>query len=1164
MDPDDLDTEFLLQSILLDGARSRPGSVSEAMSPLYGGTNDQPPQSGTMLNSSHSMTAPDVQYDPPSTHASALTSDRKRPRENSRASVWNETKSRRIDSEAVGSPQSLTNSDHDLLESFGLAGDEDLLTLARDQRVTEQWLEERREQERKDEEFARALQESWDEIEPPTQPYSVTGQATQQPYTMATGLMPPPAQSAASSSTTMHRSNNRIPNVRASFSNPGKQYQPPPQNIIEISSDSEVDELHSKAKVNNFPKQQVTPHHAQNSSESKYQMSNIQLRGGAQFPQAPMTTYTAQFGQPHQPTNMSDSYGAMQMGPAFPFLPPSSDSKAWYSFANPPTPYGTQLPPGSFPVNNGYGTNPLPYSPSIPRMPAFAQLEARLQKTEPNSLSGQSMCPPDCTCNDSIMARVNNLRNLYRDNDGLEAQDMKQELKRLLENIRPDQDMGSREGTPDAMKFNLMEHQKLGLAWMKSMEEGSNKGGILADDMGLGKTVQAIALMVSRPSTNQTYKTNLIVAPVALLHQWKREIARMLKPENQLSVYILHGEKRRKFAELCQYDVVLTTYGTLASEFKRKEQWRKFTQENPNLDTSSLDCNLPTLGEGSRWYRVILDEAQCIKNRHTKSALAAYDIKSEYRWCMSGTPMMNSVQELHSLICFLRIGPYNKIEAFNAAFTRQLKITNDDVVQERAMQRLQALLKAILLRRTKTSEIDGKPILQLPPRVTEKVHAVFNKDELEFYTALETKSQLQFNKYMRAGTVGRNYSNILVLLLRLRQACCHPHLIHDFAMDPAQAAVTEEVDPIENAKRFDEIVVSRLKNNEASECPVCIDAMENAVIFFPCGHSTCSECFAKISHPDQAIARGNDGSSEFKCPNCRGKVDPKKVTDNVSFQKVHVLGETEEPTEKETDETNESSDSDDSEDDDDDLKDFIVPDGEVDNDGSPATEPKRAKRDKKGKGKAVKKQKKTLAELKKEAMGSAKGRRKYFKKLMRNWEPSAKVEKTVEILQSIIEEDSEEKTIIFSQFTSLLDLLEIPIMRRGWNYKRYDGSMKPADRNNAVMEFTDDPHCKIMLVSLKAGNSGLNLVAASQVILLDPFWNPYLEDQAIDRAHRIGQIRPVKVHRLLIKATVEDRILDLQERKRALIEGALDEKASKSVGRLQVRELAYLFDVAVN
>jgi SNF2 family DNA or RNA helicase len=119
-------------------------------------------------------------------------------------------------------------------------------------------------------------------------------------------------------------------------------------------------------------------------------------------------------------------------------------------------------------------------------------------------------------------------------------------------------------------------------------------------------------------------------------------------------------------------------------------------------------------------------------------------------------------------------------------------------------------------------------------------------------------------------------------------------------------------------------------------------------------------------------------------------------------------------------------------------------------------------------------------------------------------------------------------------------------------------------RADAVDDFKNKPNVRMMLVSLKAGNAGLNLNIASQVVIMDPFWNPYIEEQAIDRAHRLGQTRPVLVHRVLIKETVEDRIIALQEKKRALISEALDEKASQSLGRLSVQELAYLFGISRN
>ena len=813
-----------------------------------------------------------------------------------------------------------------------------------------------------------------------------------------------------------------------------------------------------------------------------------------------------------------------------------------------------------------------------------------------NALTGHSIDANDPKNRDMIDRYVDRYNYLTNDPTRTSA-----EIKSLLENIRPDEDLPAenREGTPDAMTYPLMEHQKLGLAWMKSMEEGSNKGGILADDMGLGKTIQALALMVSRRSQDPTRKSTLIVAPVALMKQWEREIQQKLKPsrEHRLTCFILHGVNRRTtWEQLKTFDVVLTTFGTLANEVKRKQAIDLAKRANANWRPVSQRDHLPLLGDECAWYRVIIDEAQCIKNKNTQAALGAASLQALTRFCMSGTPMMNNVGELFSLIHFLRIKPYNLKENFDRDFTKPLK-QSSETEKNKAMQKLQALLKAILLRRTKKSKIDGTPILSLPERTTEAQHAVFSDDEQAFYRALESQTQLQFNKYLKAGTVGRNYSNVLVLLLRLRQACCHPHLIKDFGMSSGGTEVSVK-DMLALAKELAPDVVARImeqcgaNEQNALECPVCMDMAENATIFIPCGHSTCSECFARISDPSQAIAGGDaDGRNvDIKCPNCRGKVVPTKVIDHAAFKKAHMpeLGGDDELDSSANIESADDSDSESDEDSDDsddssDLKDFVVPDDVIDDKsdveksnyesgeegyrkGNTPFEKaikKKSKKSTKGKGKGKAREdrgpKKTLAQLKKEGGRNVKARRRYLRRLEKEWETSGKIEKVMEILETIQSRGQNEKTIIFSQFTSLLDLLEIPISRQGWGYKRYDGSMSSNARNEAVIEFSDSPRCQIMLVSLKAGNSGLNLVAASQVIIFDPFWNPYIEEQAIDRAHRIGQMRPVQVHRILVPDTVEDRILALQEKKRELIEGALDEKASQTIGRLGEKELAFLF-----
>jgi superfamily II DNA or RNA helicase len=159
---------------------------------------------------------------------------------------------------------------------------------------------------------------------------------------------------------------------------------------------------------------------------------------------------------------------------------------------------------------------------------------------------------------------------------------------------------------------------------------------------------------------------------------------------------------------------------------------------------------------------------------------------------------------------------------------------------------------------------------------------------------------------------------------------------------------------------------------------------------------------------------------------------------------------------------------------------------------------------------------------------------------------SAKLELLRETLEEVCAE--EHKALVFSQWTSLLDLVEPELERAGIGFLRLDGSTR--DRAGVVAGFQDPAGPPVLLISLRAGGVGLNLTAADHVFLLDPWWNPAVEDQAADRAHRIGQDRPVLVHRLVSEDTVEERILALQERKRDLARAALGEAgAAASLSR---------------
>ncbi|KAG2235394.1 hypothetical protein INT48_005744 [Thamnidium elegans] len=658
-------------------------------------------------------------------------------------------------------------------------------------------------------------------------------------------------------------------------------------------------------------------------------------------------------------------------------------------------------------------------------------------------------------------------------------QDAERELRNLLEHVifddpPPPED---RTGTPDGLSIVLMEHQKIGLQWMLKMEDSRNRGGILADDMGLGKTIQAMAVIVqntcddftpvdhslingngSRLSDGELHiKATLIVCPVSLIDQWRREIESKTSPK--LNVLVYHGSVRTQNPyDLARYDVIISSYAITASNF----------QENYKGPFSKVT-----------FHRVILDEAHTIKNRNTRAAVGCCSLLATYRWCMTATPIQNKIEELYSLIRFLRIRPFCEWEEFRDCIAKPMKAGN----HEKAIRVAQVLMKAISLRRSKKALIDGRPILNLPARNVHMTHIDFTPDERTHYNYVNQTAQARFNRYMAAGTVMKNYSSVLVLLLRLRQACLHPSLTLQEG-DSSGVIMQEPENLIQLAESMRPEVVARLLDDSAGlaeiECPVCMDIAQDAQIIVGCGHILCKECF-------DGYWNVGDGNTK-RCPQCRGELNISKLITVDVFLQKHAPQL---------------------------LEQALVP----------------------------------ISEAEQEDIAR-----------VQEFISSAKIDKMMELLeQTEREADGKDKTIVFSQFTGLLDLVETPLKEKGMAYLRYDGSMDIRRRAEAVNQFFDNPNIRVLLVSTKCGSLGLNLTVANRVILLDVWWNPALENQAIDRVHRIGQTKDVEVHRIFINNTVEDRILELQNKKQAISDGVLGEGTGQPTQRLGLQEMIYLF-----
>ncbi|KAL0145255.1 SNF2 family N-terminal domain-containing protein [Mucor lusitanicus] len=631
----------------------------------------------------------------------------------------------------------------------------------------------------------------------------------------------------------------------------------------------------------------------------------------------------------------------------------------------------------------------------------------------------------------------------------LGAQETERELRELLENIVSDEPPPpeDRTGTPDGFHGD---HRTNPCTDYTPVDPGEIQS---RDDSRLGQGELKV-------------KATLIVCPVSLMDQWRREIEEKTSP--RLEVLVFHGNRTNNPRDLAPYDVIITSYAVTASNYKE---------------------NAPGPFHKITFHRVILDEAHTIKNKQTAAARACCLLDATYRWCITATPIQNKIEELFSLVKFLRIRPFCDWDEFRDTIAKPMNTG----YHKKAIRVTAVLMKAISLRRSKKALIDGRPILDLPERNIHMTHIDFSPDERVHYEYVNQRAQARFNKYLKQGVVMKNYSSVLVLLLRLRQSCLHPHLTlteGDSGPQPDDEGQSEETQE-RAAKNMNPEVIQRLLSDSATlsdiECPICMDIAQNAQILLGCGHILCKECL-------DAYVNTNDGSHK-RCPQCRGELSMTKLVGVEAFVKVHaphLLEQVDEEAEEEE---------------------------------------------------------RIAKEKEQEAL-----------QRVQEYVSSAKIDKMIEILDNTASETGgQDKTIVFSQFTGFLDLIHRPLKDRGYKYLRYDGSMNIKQRADTVSKFFYDPEIKVLLVSTKCGSLGLNLTCANRVILMDVWWNPALENQAIDRVHRIGQSKPVDVHRIFINDTVEDRILALQAKKQTIADGVLGEGSANNVNRLGVQELLYLF-----
>ena len=662
-------------------------------------------------------------------------------------------------------------------------------------------------------------------------------------------------------------------------------------------------------------------------------------------------------------------------------------------------------------------------------------------------------------------------------------------------------------------------------------------------------------------SANSGDHTTLVVAPLSLIAQWEEEIS----TKTNLTCLLYYGDTRasKSSRSFRGVDVVLTTYGTLQTEYLQST-------------SSSSKGVKPTTLLSHQWERVIVDEAHQIKNPGTAVSKSCCSIIAAKRWAVTGTPIQNSLQDVYGLLKFLKHEPWCNHAFWKTAITT----TEEHHGMSLAMDRVRRILHPLILRRTKeTIGADGKPILTLPPIDFCVVSVHLTEPEREFYTALLDKSQHVFEGLLKAGTASKSWLAIFSLLQRLRQSCDHVALtVKPRFTDSASAAPASETSDEQEGPAADETAVNKnflsnllqmfakqtnksngdqqlvssspsrspgqtTETGEPSsaflaqvvqsltdsvddggkikeECPLCLDCPDiSSAVLTPCAHTMCLDCLRPVLK--QSANTSKEGGTltpqcqnalslkDGPCPVCSAHVEASRI---VSFSKSEETGNV--------------------------ISQFVgdipMPEG-ADSLGvnmDPA---------------AVSARETLLASL--------------------SGGESSKLAAVKRELDKIWKLDKGSKVLIFSQYLGFLDILGNSLRKEGIPVFRLDGQMSLKERVAALDRFNkakstpvrrgggggddDDDDLEdenivrgsVFLASMKAGGVGINLVAASSVFILDPWWNFAIEDQCINRIHRIGQkAKIVRVRKFVVNDSVEEKIVRLQQTKKSMATDILDAK----------------------
>ncbi|KIY67158.1 hypothetical protein CYLTODRAFT_490860 [Cylindrobasidium torrendii FP15055 ss-10] len=712
------------------------------------------------------------------------------------------------------------------------------------------------------------------------------------------------------------------------------------------------------------------------------------------------------------------------------------------------------------------------------------------------------------------------------------------------------------------------------------------RGALFADAMGLGKTLTMIALILATLADQPKQHSNatLIIVPLSILSNWEKQLLDHCTP-GALKSYVYYGNGRNiSTDELAKYDVVITTYQVCVTEHAEANATGARTKKK-KTERSLYDIN---------WKRVVLDEGHCIRNPKTKMAKAVCALKAHRRWVLTGTPIINSPRDLGSILQFLKIcRPLDSDDYFKQLLLRPLK--DGDAA---GFELLRALMNQVCIRRTKEmQDSDGNPLIPLPPVSITVVPVALHDEARELYDKVEELSKDRIEGYISRGETRAVTTNALSMLTRLRQIALHPGLVPKDYVDQLQAML-ENDDPDRPQINLTPAEKSRLQSRllqaleECEECPICfmVPDQSNARIT-ACSHLFCISCITEILSrqgkcpmdrreltlgdviepppPTEATQMMYRADEETCDAGSSAKIDQliKLLQLNPTGDKSLVFSQFTSFLDKIADEL-------------DDrgiayerfdgrmsakrrqevLARFSIPIREESASFSqahaaPEPEPEPIGRKRKARRNVVDDDDEDedfpehVVPIKPAPSASQRTRSgRVTRRVVENTEdldftPSSPAAGGEDSDFAPAGDDEDDDYVMHN--TPEKQKAKPKSQAKGKGKARVrEHSLEPEDLNDLSYGGSGG-NPKILLLSLKAGALGLNLTVANNVYLMDPWWQEGIESQAIDRVNRIGQKKNVHVYQLIAENTVESKVLDIQDKKKKLIEQAFSGQKRK-------------------